>query len=492
MKPLNNIGVKSLAKHEKKRNGKKVILSIFMIFLIITMAVCGYLYWGFRSNTYVKNYGNDDERNYEEVDGISNILLIGNDARSLDEKSRSDAILILSIDNINKNLKLVSIMRDSYVDIPGYGEQKINHAFAYGGAELLKNTIEKNFNLKLHDYGIINFNGFQELVNSIGGLDVDVSEKERVEMNKFIPEVNPKDPHLVKKAGLQHLDGQQVLSYSRIRKIGNGDYDRTERQREVISLIIDKLKDTNVLKYPMLASKLFPYVKTNMDITDILNYAYTVYKIQNYKPQQMLIPVPEITSPKVLGDKGWVVLMDIKQNAQIMHDFIFQDKMYNSNNLDYDSFKRAMEEYKRDANNSTKPTNIKQDIFVREEEKNAYETKIDITNKETKKQINKYKYKNNIKVKESINKKNNNNNISKNNSKISEKINNKSNIKYKDNKIKNNNKNDIKNNLKTKEDKNIDDNTKKEDILSKEDNKEDNHTKKENNEENFKINKDNN
>nr|WP_242845773.1 LCP family protein [Clostridium novyi] len=132
-----------MAKHEKKRNGKKVILSLFMIFLIITMAVCGYLYWGFRSNTYVKNYGNDDERNYEEVDGISNILLIGNDARSLDEKSRSDAILILSIDNINKNLKLVSIMRDSYVDIPGYGEQKINHAFAYGGAELLKNTIEK-------------------------------------------------------------------------------------------------------------------------------------------------------------------------------------------------------------------------------------------------------------------------------------------------------------------------------------------------------------
>ncbi|WP_242821835.1 LCP family protein [Clostridium massiliodielmoense] len=472
--------MKSLAKHEKKKNGKKVILSIFVIFIIIAMGVCGYLYWGFRSNTYVKNYGNDEDGNYEEVDGISNILLIGNDARNLDERSRSDAILILSIDNINKKLKLVSIMRDSYVDIPGYGEQKINHAFAYGGAELLKDTIEKNFNLKLHDYGIINFNGFQELVNSIGGLDVDVSEKERVEMNKFIPEVNPKDPHLVKKAGIQHLDGQQVLSYSRIRKIGNGDYDRTERQREVISLIIDKLKDTNVLKYPMLASKLFPYVKTNMDITGILNYAYTIYKVGNYKPEQMLIPVPEITSPRVLGDKGWVVLMDVKQNAQIMHDFIFEDKMYISSSLDYDSFKRAIEQYKSDINNSTKPTNNKQDIFVREEERDAYESKIDINNKEIKKQINKYKYKNNINKK--------NHNISKNSSAI----NNKSDIKNKKIKVKNKSKNDIKNNLKTKDDEIIDNNIKKEDILKNKDNEKDKHDKKEEYEENVKINKDNN
>ncbi|WP_275936007.1 LCP family protein, partial [Clostridium haemolyticum] len=100
------------------------------------------------------------------------------------------------------------------------------------------------------------------------------------------------------------MDGQQVLSYSRIRKIGNGDYDRTERQRGVISLIIDKLKDTNVLKYPILASKLFPYIKTNMDIGEILNYAYTVYKIGSFTPEQMLIPVPEITEPQIINGKG--------------------------------------------------------------------------------------------------------------------------------------------------------------------------------------------
>ncbi|KEI18452.1 LCP family protein [Clostridium haemolyticum] len=400
-----------MAKHEKKKNNKKIsikkiIFSIFMILVVVLTGVCGYLYWSFKNNTYIKNNylskeDKHEEDNYEEVDGISNILLIGNDARNLNEKSRSDAILILSIDNINKNLKLISIMRDSYVEIPGYGEQKINHALAYGGPELLKDTIEKNFNLKLHDYGIINFNGFQELVDIIGGLDINVSEIERKEMNKFIPEVNPKDPHLVKKAGMQHLDGQQVLSYSRIRKIGNGDYDRTERQRGVISLIIDKLKDTNVLKYPILASKLFPYIKTNMDIGEILNYAYTVYKIGSFTPEQMLIPVPEITGPQIINGKGWVVLMDKEQNAQIMHDFIFNNKRYNSKSLDYNSFKKAMEKYKNDIKNITKPTNKVQPYEYDKEECDIYESHIKIDKKDISNRINKSssKYKNKMKSK---------------------------------------------------------------------------------------------
>ncbi|AEB76789.1 LCP family protein [Clostridium botulinum] len=400
-----------MAKHEKKKNNKKssikkVIFSILMILVIGVTGACGYLYWSFKNNTYIKNNylskeDKNEEDNYEEVDGISNILLIGNDARNLNEKARSDAILILSIDNINKKLKLISIMRDSYVEIPGYGEQKINHALAYGGPELLKDTIEKNFNLKLHDYGIINFNGFQELVDSIGGLEINVSEVERKEMNKFIPEVNPKDPHLVKKAGMQHLDGQQVLSYSRIRKIGNGDYDRTERQREVISLIIDKLKDTNVLKYPILASKLFPYIKTNMDVGEILNYAYTIYKIGSFTPEQMLIPVPEITEPQIVNGKGWVVLMDKEQNAQIMHDFIFNNKRYDSKSLDYTSFKKAMEKYKNDINNTTKPTNKIQPYQYDKEECDAYESRIKIDKKDISNRINKSsnKYKNKIKNK---------------------------------------------------------------------------------------------
>lgn len=326
---------------EKKADKKSIILGIFIGLLIMILFGVTYIYYSFKQKVYVKDdYIKEDGEEYpkkemgvngyEEVDGIVNILLLGNDARSLDEKARADSIMILSIDNIHKNLKLISIMRDSYVEIPGHDEQKINHSFAFGGANLIRETIKQNFNININNYAIINFGGFQELTDIIGGLDIEITRAERNEMNKFIREVNPKDPHLIKKSGLQHLDGQQILSYCRIRKLGNGDYDRTKRQRKVISLIIDKVKDINVLKYPLLASKLFPYIKTNMDSEEILNSVYTIYKINNFIPEQMVIPVPEISKPQKIENKGCVIIMDKEQNGKIIHDFIFNNKKYKS------------------------------------------------------------------------------------------------------------------------------------------------------------------
>lgn len=346
-----------MAKHEKSdgnRVKKRTIISIIIIgILFIVLSTGAYLYHLFLSNSYVKddstkNNVNDgtDKKDYKEMDGITNILLIGNDARTLDEKARADAILILSIDNIHKKVKITSIMRDSYVKIPGHGEQKINHSFALGEADLLRKTIEENFKIKLDNYAIINFKGFEKLVDAVGGLDINVTKEEMKEMNKFIPEVNPENPHLVKQAGMQRLDGQQALSYVRIRKLGNGDYDRTKRQREVISLLVNKISDVNVLKYPMMASKLLPYFKTNMDISDILNYAYTVYRINNFKIDQIQMPVTEISEPVTLKNKGWVLIMDKEQNAKIMHDFIFDDKIYSKKDLNIASFKKVLESYK--------------------------------------------------------------------------------------------------------------------------------------------------
>lgn len=375
--------MRCLTKHERNTKKdikiKKIILTFIICIFVIFLSIGGYLCCSFIYNSYINDrYRQGNEGDYMEVDGITNILLLGSDARNLDEQARADAILILSIDNIHKNLKLVSIMRDSYVKIPGHGEQKINHAYSIGGVDLLIETIEENFNIKLNNYSIINFNGFQQFIDSIGGLDLDVSSIEMNEMNKFIPEVNPKDPHLVQNPGFQHLDGQQVLSYARIRKVGNGDYDRTKRQREVISAIIDKLKDTSILKYPLVASKLFPCIKTNTDIGEILNYAYTVYKINNFTPEQMLIPVPEITESKILKNKGWVLLMDIEQNAKIMNDFIFNNIKYDAKDLDMDSFRMAMKKYNEDISTNPKDAKDEEPIYnkedaineIREEEEN--------------------------------------------------------------------------------------------------------------------------
>mgnify|MGYP000983017188 CR=1 FL=1 len=305
------------------------------------------------STEIVKDESKPEEKEpeYKEIKGVSNILLIGTDARKLDEQARSDSIMILTVDSNHKKLKLTSIMRDTFVEIPNHGEQKINHSYFYGGPELLMETIEKNFKIKIDHYAIINFFGFKDLIDSLGGIDVDIKQKEIKPINdvingtvKQIPEFK-KEYKPIKKAGMQHLNGLQALSYSRVRHVGDGDFDRSQRQREVITLVIDKLKDTSVFKYPTVISKFMPYIKTDMRITDMANYAYTVYKIGNFMPIQMQMPVSELSSGKILNKKGWVLLMDKEQNTEILHDFLYEDKEYDKTQINNASLKQSINEY---------------------------------------------------------------------------------------------------------------------------------------------------
>lgn len=294
----------------------------------------------------------EKEPEYPQVEGIRNILLIGTDARTLDEKSRSDSIMILSVDSVHKKLKLTSIMRDSYVDIPEHGEQKINHAFFYGGPELLMKTVENNFKIDIDHYAIINFFGFKDLVDSLGGIDVEVKENEISPINdviygtiKQMPEFK-KDFKLLEQPGMQHLNGLQALAYSRVRHVGNGDIDRSKRQREVISIVIGRLKDTPVIKYPMVITKFLPYMKTDMNAGDIASYAYTVYKIGNFNPEQIQMPTAELSVGKTINKKkGWVWLMDKEQNSKILQDFIYEDKEYDKNEIDKKSFEKVIQAY---------------------------------------------------------------------------------------------------------------------------------------------------
>lgn len=331
---------------------KPIKICIIFIFIFTFLSIFYFIhlfekssYISKNKSTILKTEVTKSISNLKEVKGITNILLIGCDARNLKENSRSDAIMILTIDEVHKKLKLTSIMRDSYVKIPGHAEQKITHSLAYGGTDLLINTIESNFNIKLDKFVLINFFGFKDLIDSIGGLNINIKPNEVHEINKCIKLLYKNNPHLIKTYGTQHLDGQQVLSYSRIRHVGNGSYERTERQRKVISLIIDKLKDTPILKYPMLASKILPYMKTNLSINEILNCSYTVHKINNFNISQLQIPLNELSYSKLYGNKGWVLLMDKPQNAKILNNYIFQDKTYNKSSLDYSSYKSIINNY---------------------------------------------------------------------------------------------------------------------------------------------------
>ncbi|GIM30307.1 hypothetical protein CPJCM30710_29730 [Clostridium polyendosporum] len=281
---------------------------------------------------------------YEQQKGIINILLIGTDARSLNEKARSDTIMIATIDSNHKKVKVSSIMRDSYVEIKGCGENKINSAYAFGGPELLLDTIYRNFNIKIDKYIVVNFWGFEDIIDEIGGIDIDIKSYEISEINKYTGELRDvKSPKLIKE-GFQHVDGQQALAYSRIRKVGNGSFERSERQRIIVTEITKKILALNPIQYPLIMNKILPYVKTNIEPIMIMNYGYTVYKLDEIKFEQLQIPVTELCEGRIYNG-AWVFLMDRKQNSKVLNDFIYIDKPVDTQEFDYNNFRAVINQY---------------------------------------------------------------------------------------------------------------------------------------------------
>ncbi|WP_052447362.1 LCP family protein [Clostridium polynesiense] len=335
---------------------KKIILISLMSIVLFIISFVGYYIYSFYRGSHVGkepeyNFGTgntkEEELHLDEVKGITNILLIGSDARPGENVSRADSIMILTIDNVHKKIKTTSIQRDSYVKIPGHSEQKINAAFAYGGPQLLEKTIENNFKLKIDNYVIVNFEGFKSIIDTLGGIDVEVKANEINELNKFILDAGGSEADFIKNPGYQHLNGSQSLSFSRIRKVGNGTTaERDNRQRMVVSRLVDKLKETSPLKFPKILSSTLPYVKTNLGMTTILNLAYTAYSINNSNIESLSIPVEQLTWGGEYTNKGWVFIMDKEQNSKILKEFIFDDKTPNPKEFDYSAFRRSLAPYK--------------------------------------------------------------------------------------------------------------------------------------------------
>lgn len=332
---------------KKKMNKKKktviISLSILVVIAIIAVTVVG-SYYKLRNQVYTEYTPQEKEGvDYKEVEGVTNVLLIGTDGRTLDEAARSDTIVIATLDSNNKVVKLTSIMRDTLVNIPGYGQQKINAAYAIGaaedgaqgGAKLLMETIRDTFEIDLQKYIIVNFWGFETIIDEIGGIEADIQDYEIEELNKYIGDTTGSKAELITNTGVQTLNGAQALSYSRIRKVGNGSYERTERQRKVLSQVAGKLKDVSPLKYMSIANSLAKQVNTNIDIPEALNLGYTIYKFPELNIQQLQMPHTDlIVRDGVYKNLGWVLLIDKEQNSKVLHDFIFENKLPNPEEFD--------------------------------------------------------------------------------------------------------------------------------------------------------------
>ena len=239
---------------------------------------------------------------------------------------RSDSIMIATIDPVHNKLKLTSIMRDSYVSIDGHGQDKINHAYAFGGPQLAIKTLNENFGLNIENFVSVNFSSLPTIINILGGIDIEITNDELQYINSYIDDINSKDgtssPHITY-PGVQHLDGTQALAYSRIRYTSGGDYKRTERQRNVIEALFSKLSSTSITSYNSLLNEVLPYVETNLSATDMISLGTTVLGIGNNLEQERF-PRDGYAEGTMI-DGVYYLTFDKEATVMQMRDYIFND-----------------------------------------------------------------------------------------------------------------------------------------------------------------------
>ncbi|WPC43298.1 LCP family protein [Clostridium sp. JS66] len=258
-------------------------------------------------------------------DEIINIAIFGIDRRYKDEASRSDALMILTLDKKHKNIKISSIMRDSYVNIDGYGMTKINHAYAYGGPIVSIKTLNKNFDLNIKDYITIDFWGFEKIIDSIGGVDINITpEESKYIINNTNIENRNVSIHTAVNAGIQKLNGKQALDYARIRHTSGGDFERTQRERTVLIAVLNKIKKMPSRSVVNIVSEILPYTETSMSNTDILKMITSVYTLGIKNIGEQRFPLDGYCYGKMI-DNVWYLIFDLNATKNQMHQYIFED-----------------------------------------------------------------------------------------------------------------------------------------------------------------------
>lgn len=284
IKPNNE--VKDLITIEKKKKRRKsilkILLIIFVVFIIIDLilALSGYFYLKSKLSKiqYVpidKSQIYIDEAVKSNLATYRNIALFGIDARkdTFSKGYRSDCIMILSLNEQTKEAKIMSVYRDSYLDIDEYGLDKVTHAYSYGGPKLALSTLNKNLDLNITEFVAVNFDTVRTVVDKVGGINMHITKEETKYINGYIDELNriykTNTKHITKE-GDYKLNGIQALSYARIRYTEGGDYKRTERMRDVLNLVFEKVKHLSIPELNDLSDEILPHVSTNITDNEIM------------------------------------------------------------------------------------------------------------------------------------------------------------------------------------------------------------------------------
>jgi LCP family protein required for cell wall assembly len=255
-------------------------------------------------------------------DHIVNFMLVGQDAREGEGRQRSDSMMLVTFNKKKGTITLTSFMRDEYVQIPGYGATKLCHAYAYGGMDLLNQTLYNHYGVEINGNFEVVFSGFEDIINYLGGVDIELTSAEA----KYLREAG----HSYVKKGMCHLRGNTALLYARLRSIDN-DYNRAERQRNVMMSLLDAYKGLDKSEMLTLLYDILPYLTTNMTQTDIVNYAMDLFPmLSESEATPMRLPVDGTFDTGFIkvseGQKLWCQLnIDFEANRKIL-DEIFAEE----------------------------------------------------------------------------------------------------------------------------------------------------------------------
>lgn len=347
---------KSRKRKKKKING---FLIIILALVLVLAGGIGYLFWS--DNAYqAANMGNtvddnivvqDDEititkDEVQEIDnsdlsiypglgeGVKNILLLGTDSRLSSGNGLTDSIIILSINQDTFTVKLASIMRDTWVSIPGRSKNaKINAANVYGGPNLAIKTVNESFGMNIDDYVLLNMQGLVGVLEVLGGIELDISQGEMKHININLDgykgdlisagvKYNANDFAKLNTYGANtHLSPQQALAYSRIRAL-DSDYARTDRQRNVLVAMAEKATKQNVLQLTNMATKVLPYISTSLSIDEIVSLASIAWRTDLNGIEQTRLPADGTYES---GNKNgvWSIRPNFEKNRQLLHDFLY-------------------------------------------------------------------------------------------------------------------------------------------------------------------------
>lgn len=312
---------KKMNKNKKKKNPVKRFFRNLIIILLVLLLAFGAAVWN-----VTRKFNKIDSEAASRASSMKhktvNILLIGQDARDGQESQRSDSMIIVSINQKENTACLISIMRDTYVDIPGYGGNRINAAYAYGGIDLLDQTIEQNFDITIDGNMMVDFNGFLDAMSAIGSLKMDLTAEEAQYMNE-----NPalgsnndeSDEEWSLTEGENKLTPSQILCYSRMRYVGNSDWDRTERQRKVISGVVGQVKHGHFIKGYKVANEAAPSITTDLGNWGMMRMAAGL--MTSGDMDSFLVPAEGTYYADTVNGMA-VLVPDLEANKKLIQDYM--------------------------------------------------------------------------------------------------------------------------------------------------------------------------